>query len=288
MKKIFKSEMKIFVSDGELPVHVVYRAPGTHPAQLFHSHDYSEIAIIISGEAEHIADDQRKKISAGDILLIHPGTVHAYDHTGNMEIVNLLYDHSRLSLPLLDSYDLPLLRHILPPIGEYRNSADALLRLTAEELTSTLEAIQELEDELKNRKPGRQFHTLAMFMKIISQLARIGSIQDTKQRICFQIGDAISYINRHFQQAVNVEKLAKTANMSIRNFQRYFKNTTGCSPAGFLTRVRLRNAANLLINSEESIGIIALNCGFYDSNYFCKKFKEHFGISPKQFRLQHR
>lgn len=288
MKNVFKSEMKIFVNDGELPVYVVYRAPGTHPAKLFHSHDYSEIAIIISGDAEHIADDQREKVSAGDILLIHPGTVHAYDRTGNMEIVNLLYDHSRLSLPILDSYDMPLLRQILPPVGEYRNSAKALLKLTAEELTSALEAIQELDDELKNRKPGRQFHTLAMFMKILSQLARIGSFQDTKQRSCFQIGDAISYINRHFQKAVNVEKLAKTANMSLRNFQRYFKNTTGCSPAGFLTRVRLRNAANLLINSDEAIGIIALNCGFYDSNYFCKKFKEHFGVSPKQFRLQHR
>ena len=288
MKQPFTSMIRHFVGDNDLPLHVVYRAPGQHPARFFHDHHYSEIAMIISGTAEHILDNHCERVSAGDILLIHPGALHAYDDTATMEIINLIYDPNRLSMPLLDSCDLPLFRRFIPAAGEYNNSAKPILKLSPEELATSLELIQRIASELNTGNPGRKFHITALFMQVLSHLSRIGSSQNAIRRVSSQIDDALSYINYHFQKPLEIPKLAKAANMSLRNFQRYFKSTTGCTPMEFVIQIRLRNAADSLINSDYPISMIALNCGFYDSNYFCKKFKEHFGISPKTFRLQHR
>ncbi|MBQ9087907.1 MAG: helix-turn-helix domain-containing protein [Lentisphaeria bacterium] len=288
MKKIYSSLIKNFVSDNELPLYVVYRAPGQHPSRLFHEHRYTEIAMIVSGSAEHILENQRERVSCGDILLIHPGAVHGYDDTSTMEIINLIYDPNRLSLLILDGYDLPLFRQFFPAAGEHHNSAKPVLKLNDAEAAATLELIRKLEAELNTRTPGRQFCIMALFMQIIINLSRAGNIQNTTKQVSFQIGDAISYMNKHFQERIELDTLARTVNMSVRNFQRHFKNITGCSPVEFLIKIRLRNAAAQLINSDDPISMIALFCGFYDSNYFCKQFKENFGVTPKIFRLQHR
>lgn len=288
MNNYFTSTIKHFVSDRELPLNVVYRSAGQHPPRLFHDHYYNEIAIIISGSAEHIVDDRHLSISAGDVLLLKPGPVHAYDKTGDMEIINLIYDPERLSLPLLDSCDLPLSHLFLMSEQDERDQVKPLLHLVPEELASVLHLLRQLETELHSCKPGRKFYIMALFMQIMIYLSRIGSYQNSTQRISFQIGDAISYMNKHFAEVVEVEKLAKTANMSLRNFQRHFKSTTGCTPVEFMIRIRLRNSAVQLVNSDEPIYSVALGCGFYDSNYFCKKFKECFGITPKNFRMRNR
>lgn len=41
----------------------------------------------------------------------------------------------------------------------------------------------------------------------------------------------------------------------------------------------------LLLNTEESLEMIAEQTGFVDSNYFCRQFKQHFGVSPQKYRM---
>ncbi|MBR4666500.1 MAG: helix-turn-helix domain-containing protein [Lentisphaeria bacterium] len=53
-------------------------------------------------------------------------------------------------------------------------------------------------------------------------------------------------------------------------------------------KIRLQHAGDLLINSNSSIAEIAEQCGFYDSNYFCKQFRRAFAVSPRSFRQQYR
>ena len=108
MLRNYHSTIRSYISEGKLPLWVVHREAGLHPARLFHDHEYSEIALIISGRARHILESENIPIEAGDLLVIHPGASHAYDHTENMEIINLVYDRTKISLPILDGYSMPL------------------------------------------------------------------------------------------------------------------------------------------------------------------------------------
>lgn len=64
------------------------------------------------------------------------------------------------------------------------------------------------------------------------------------------------------------------------------KSNIGCTPLNYLLKIRLYHASKMLIFSDVTINEIALSCDFYDSNYFCKKFKANNKISPRQFRLK--
>ena len=60
------------------------------------------------------------------------------------------------------------------------------------------------------------------------------------------------------------------------------------SISDFINECRLEYAVNLL-NDQPSLPIsqVALSCGFSDANYFGRKFKARFGLSPTQFRQTH-
>lgn len=286
-QKIFHSTMDCFVGAGELPIWVVYRRKGVHPARFFHDHNYSEIAVIISGPARHVLDGENVPVSAGDVLIIHPGAVHAYDETGEMEIVNLIFDPSRLSLPQLDGYSLPLFGKIFPDAKNLYHSANPAAHLDPEDLAETVRMIRKLEDELKNPLPGKLFLCLALFMEIIAYLSRKSGEQNSARQANFRIGEAIRYMNRHYAEPVELQKLAKIANMSERSFFRHFHVSAGCSPVEYLLKIRLQHGCDLLINGNASIAEIAAECGFCDSNYFCKQFRRAFGVSPLSFRRQY-
>ena len=95
------------VADG-LPLWTCHVPLGLHPERQFHSHDHLEVVVIAQGTALHLADNAAAPVKAGDVLVLRPGVVHAYDQTADMELMNLLYYQERLPLPLLDARSLPL------------------------------------------------------------------------------------------------------------------------------------------------------------------------------------
>jgi AraC-like DNA-binding protein len=54
----------------------------------------------------------------------------------------------------------------------------------------------------------------------------------------------------------------------------------------YLNHVRLRNAAHLLRETDQSIADIANASGFSDQSYFDRRFKRAFGQTPKEFRAR--
>ena len=58
------------------------------------------------------------------------------------------------------------------------------------------------------------------------------------------------------------------------------------SPQNFLIRYRITKAKELLSVSNMTIENIAASCGFYDTRAFSKSFRQHYGMSPKEYRNQ--
>lgn len=65
------------------------------------------------------------------------------------------------------------------------------------------------------------------------------------------------------------------------------KALTGQTPKDFITTVRMKKGLMLLKdNPGLSVAEIATIVGFNDTSYFIKMFKQHFGLTPKQYRLK--
>lgn len=84
---------------------------------------------------------------------------------------------------------------------------------------------------------------------------------------------------------LSVAMIADKMCMGRTSFYNKFKALTGMSPNDFVNSFRLKRATSLLRNHPEmSVSEIADNLGFNTSSYFCRKFKDEYGVSPTQFR----
>jgi len=91
-------------------------------------------------------------------------------------------------------------------------------------------------------------------------------------------------LERISDSSIGVEEIAASAGLSRHHFSRVFEASLGVSPAAYLKGLRLKEAARLLQMEALSVKEIADACGFGDSSYFCRVFRESFGISPEGFR----
>ena len=288
MKIDYHSSLIQYISFDKLPLGVVRIQGRRHPERKFHNHEFMEIVFILKGNALHVTEKAAFPIQAGDVLIIYPGQVHAFDKTEEMELVNIIYDHRKLPVPLLDGYSLPLFRYFLPDSMNYKDieQLKVVTNLKGDDFTHIMKLITNLENELTTLKPGNSFCSLIIFMEIIAFISRLNSDELFEHHAHFLIGNAISFMKKNYYKTISIEQLASVAKMSNRNFFRLFKNTIGCTPINYLLRIRLNHASEMLTYSDISISEIALSCGFYDSNYFCRKFKEVRNMTPRQFRLK--
>lgn len=97
--------------------------------------------------------------------------------------------------------------------------------------------------------------------------------------------DIASYILRNFQNRdLRVSTLAEQAGMSEVYFRKLFGSVLGCSPAKYITLVRLKNAESLLKYDVVSLEECAVQCGFSSVQYFNRVFKAAYDITPAKYR----
>jgi AraC-like DNA-binding protein len=85
-------------------------------------------------------------------------------------------------------------------------------------------------------------------------------------------------------RAFKVEALAAEFGMSRSHFSHYFRARTALTPARFVTEVRVREAARLLVETRVPLKQIADSCGFANVNHFSKVFRRFHQRSPGAYR----
>ncbi len=92
------------------------------------------------------------------------------------------------------------------------------------------------------------------------------------------------YIHNHTDQPLNREVLAAIAGFSIPDFHRIFTTQAGENIVAYVRRVHLERAGLKLRMGAVDIMEVALAAGYDSHAAFSKAFKQHFGLSPSQFR----
>jgi AraC family transcriptional regulator len=100
-----------------------------------------------------------------------------------------------------------------------------------------------------------------------------------------KVNRAMDYIREHYGEELKLEKIAQIACLSKYHFHRIFRQVSGETVNGFITRVRLESAVGRLTRDEDvPVTTIALECGFSTSQSFAKAFKRKFQCSPTAIR----
>lgn len=78
--------------------------------------------------------------------------------------------------------------------------------------------------------------------------------------------------------------LASELNKSYSSLYRKLKKLTGASISDFIRSIRIKRAAQLIVDKEKTISEIAFEVGFNDLKYFRKVFQKEFDCSPSEYR----
>lgn len=95
-----------------------------------------------------------------------------------------------------------------------------------------------------------------------------------------QLGRALAAVHRSPQEDWTVASLAGVAGMSRAAFSARFSAKVGETPLRYVTRARMRIAANLLERDDLGVGEVAQRVGYQSEAAFSRAFKRHAGMTP--------
>lgn len=87
--------------------------------------------------------------------------------------------------------------------------------------------------------------------------------------------------------ALSANDIAGRLGMSRVQLYRKAKALLGCPINDYVVKARLKKAKHLLLHSDKTISEISAAVGFSSQTYFSTSFKNHFGISPSDFKSSH-
>lgn len=131
----------------------------------------------------------------------------------------------------------------------------------------------------------KEIEEIAVWSKrcIFNLIEHIESRDNIKSEL---IGRVIDYINKNFSNEITLNQIADEVRLSPQYLSRIFKENYGVNFIDYITKKRIEQAEELLLNSSKSIKEISNLVGYVDANYFSRIFKKDTGCSPRQFRLQ--
>ncbi len=98
------------------------------------------------------------------------------------------------------------------------------------------------------------------------------------------INDVKNYIHDNPTKNISLDNLTKEFQLHPNYIIRKFKERTGYKLSEYLEKMRLENTIQEMINSNQKIGNIALDNGYFDQSHFNRVFKKHLTISPTKFK----
>jgi mannose-6-phosphate isomerase-like protein (cupin superfamily) len=72
-----------------------------------HSHEYSELVIVLAGRAVHLTDVDSHPLQTGDVVVINAGRSHGFSEAKGLQLCNIMYDPQQFLAGERDADGLP-------------------------------------------------------------------------------------------------------------------------------------------------------------------------------------
>lgn len=97
------------------------------------------------------------------------------------------------------------------------------------------------------------------------------------------IKKAKQYIQDNLSVTTTIPELAKIVGLNQQKLKKGFKDLYQKTIRQFLREERLERASVLILRNEMNIGAVAEEVGYQNKSHFAKRFKERYGVLPKDF-----
>jgi AraC-like DNA-binding protein len=234
--------------------------------------------LVRRGHCQIMIDDEVHDLVPGDFVFMAPGVDHILRSEDFRETQTLLL----CGYCAFENREDDVLMRALPRF--------VLLRGDEMEkwpwLTRTLE---HLSAEFMSGAPGSELTVNKLTEVLLVQLLRIDFGRSDRGGIIAALRDkriatALTQIHDEPGGDWTIERAAEAASMSRSGFARVFKQLLETSFFNYLTRLRMRNARELLATTNMSVADIGEQVGYQSELSFVKAFKKQHEITPRAWR----
>jgi AraC-like DNA-binding protein len=257
---------------------------------LLHTHDMVEMCFVLSGEAEHVLDDESLPLRAGTLAIVHYGQRHRYrtEH-GPIEKVNVYLD-PEAALPPAINPDLAGFVPAIIPLGRSLvHERNRLVHLHFDEMEPLRSILLGLCTESGRQSSACPVALRAWYTLMLTTCARrareLGRSPTTHERWpSGLVEDLRCFLDAQPEQPHELGQLASRARMTPTSLCRAFKRHTGRTLVEYLHQRRVERAMVLLGQGQHSVAETALASGFQDISHFNRVFRRLSGCSPREWR----
>ncbi len=251
----------------------------------WHWHPELEYVYVQSGQAICFVGEEKLTVSKGNGLLINSRVIHRFEAESSTIIPNVVF-----SPFLLTSENSLIYQKYLQPIID--SGANCFLFNPSVHWQAV--CIQKMKEVFESQEgpEAEEIVTVTSLLGFWNELYRHGhpenepDQQKTNRTNQARLQIMMQFIQQHYRERICLEDIGAAVHIGKSMTLQVFHQGIRQSPISYLIQFRLKQAAKLLVSTEKTIARIAEETGFESSTYFCRKFKELYGVTPKDYRNQ--
>lgn len=287
-KENFEIDSQLFLKQGKL---VTVRHHSRFIEFPEHKHNYIEIVYVCAGEITHYIDGKSLPMQSGDLLLMNQHVKHSVKRAELGDIgINFIALPEFFDIPLQMMRRQNVIADFLLGTLRQNNTVPQylLFQLKGQEHISNLmeNMIASVVSESENEDIINQYSMGLVFLYLLNHMDKLAR-NSSQNYEDFVIQAALKYIETQYRTAV-LSRIAEDFNLSLSAVSRLIKKNTGFTFMELLMRKRFQKALMFLVETELPVEQIAANIGYENQSYFYRQFKAHYGVTPSQYRSEHK
>ena len=236
-------------ADINFPQHRIFRPEGYSDDQIF---------LVTGGNGIIKISDEVFPLETGDMFYVKAGVCHEYYGNKNFATTYIAYNGEGVNG--IRNY------YLLGDFKLYSGKSSAAFERNVRKIFDMFDSIKDIP-------------TLCA----ITYSTVIGFFEENCKKEYSSIEEVYYYIEANYASQLSLDDILKLYPYSKAKLCREFKKKYNMTIFDKIIETRLLHAKSILkAEPDVKLKTVATSCGFTDVSYFCKLYREKFGVSPKE------
>jgi AraC-like DNA-binding protein len=247
----------------------------------WHYHPEYEVVLVIEGRGKRFIGNNIADYETGDLCFIGSNLPHLYRKDDTDAVGGSLVIHFREDFIGTEFGSIPEMQNIKMLFD--RSSMGIQVNGEAKKIASGL------MNKITELKGMDRLICLLKLLNVLAgtdeyELLSSPEIKGQNSGDSDRLNRVFDHVMKNFREDIEMDEIAKLANMSYSGFCRYFKKRTKKNFTHFVNEIRVGHACRRLMESDLSVESICYEAGFNNKTNFMEQFRKIVKCTPYQFK----
>lgn len=251
------------------------------------AHRHAELCqciVVTAGPASVVIEELRTKLDGPALVVIPAGAIHSFRFRADTQGYVLTVNFQHLTELASAAHQAPIEELFSVPRALDLSFNPAL----AERASQMLECLCKEQRRPDAASPVGGWLACCVLYTVAEAVKHSSAPQSYSGTDLARLRRFRQLIENRYTQHWPIQRFARELGLSETSLNRLCRRLTGGTGFDLLQQRLALEARRRLIYATDSVSGIAGALGFKDSAYFSRFFRRHSGVSPHEFRRQHR